>query len=1521
MKNARISTKLFLTILAMAVPALVLVAVLAYFGGKTAVTRTTLDHLTSVRASKANQIENHFDQIRKQARTLAKDRMITDAMMDFDDAHQALQDVELTGEQRDAVVAYYGESFLPRFEANTDARIDPATFLPADVSDLYLQYNYIVTNPNPAGEKDLLDDAGDGSVYSEVHALIHPVLRDFVHEFGFYDLFLITGSGHIVYTVSKEVDLGTNLLDGPYQDSNLAAVFQKAQHDFLGDRVGLVDFAPYAPSLGEPASFMAAPIVDGAWLLGVLVFQMPVGEIDRVMTSDQDWSIDGLGRTGESYLVGPDFRMRSNSRSFLEDQQGYISAAESAGASPVELRHLRDFQTTILIQEVRTEASEAALAGETATRVTTDYLGVAVLSSYAPLDLEGVEWAVISEIDASEAFSPIRRFTRNLILGMAAMLMAMLLASFVFARRFVAPIVSLDGAARQFAGGDQDVEVPVSSGDEVGRLAGSFNEMVSAIRQKTAELQKTNEELQGVSSVIMRWGADGNIIFMNEFGLSLFGFSAREIVGQPIIGTIVPESDIAKQNVQRMILDIAENASNYEDDETENMRKNGDWIWMAWRNTPILNVDGSLREILTIGIDISERKRIEQQVKQQKELLENTLESLTHPFYVIDAEDYSIKIANSAARALGESGISTCHALTHKSPTPCNTNDHTCPMVEVKRTKKPVILEHIHQDTEGNPRIMEVNGYPIFDDDGNVVQMIEYSIDITERKQAESELRKLSRAVEQSSSSVVITDPAGDIEYVNPKFTAITGYAIEEVLGQNPRVLKSGTQAQEFYADLWKTISSGREWHGEFCNRKKNGGLYWESASISPIRDGSGEITHFVAIKDDITERKRMEKELKLSEERIRTMVENIPGVVYRCLPEEPWTVLFVSDEIENLTGWPATDFVGDTAPRDFDVFIHEDDREKVASVTQEAVAARRPYTCEFRVVDRGGQVHWVYELGRGVYADDGSPLYQDGSIFDVTDRKVMEFELEDAKDAAEAANRAKSTFLANMSHELRTPMNAIIGYSEMLAEDAEDEGHDDMVPDLEKINAAGKHLLALINDILDLSKIEAGRMDLYLERFELRTMLDEAIATVVPLITKKGNRLVTEFGEELGSIRADLTKLRQCLFNLLSNAAKFTEDGTITLTAGRQRRDDGDRITLSVSDTGIGIPPEKLAHVFEEFSQADDSTTRDYGGTGLGLPISRRFCQMMGGDIVVTSEPGKGSTFAIELPAAVDALEAAKAAAQPEKPVAGEAQVGMNPILVIDDDPDSRELLQRTLEADGYVVATAATGEEGLDLARALKPSLITLDVMMPGMDGWAVLQELKADPELHDIPVMVVSIVGEKDLGFTLGAVEYMTKPVDRDKLRELAGLYAGPAGGGHALVVDDDEAIRSLFCRALEGDGWTVAEAENGAIALERASARKPDLILLDLMMPVMDGFEFVHHYRHLDGGASTPIIVVTAKDLDQDERQRLFGGVERIVEKGALTRDQLLQQVREMVAHHRVPIGGAAAPDSGAQQDNE
>ncbi|MBA3273174.1 MAG: response regulator, partial [Chthoniobacterales bacterium] len=386
----------------------------------------------------------------------------------------------------------------------------------------------------------------------------------------------------------------------------------------------------------------------------------------------------------------------------------------------------------------------------------------------------------------------------------------------------------------------------------------------------------------------------------------------------------------------------------------------------------------------------------------------------------------------------------------------------------------------------------------------------------------------------------------------------------------------------------------------------------------------------------------------------------------------------------------------------------------------------------------------------------------------DVTERRRAEEQVAKAKEAAETANKTKSLFLANMSHELRTPLNAILGYSEMLQEEAVDRQlEDEFGSDLKKINAAGKHLLALINDILDLSKIEAGKMELFLENFDIGELILEIASTIRPLVEKNANTLRIECATNLGVMRADQIKVRQGLFNLLSNAVKFTQEGDVTLEATRERMDGSEWIVFRVTDTGIGLSADQIVKLFQDFTQADASTTRKFGGTGLGLALTRRFCQMMGGDVTVHSVPGKGSVFTIKLPAVVqpprpERIEKAVSVAAASV-LTGEADTTDSPpsaatyVLVIDDDPVQRDLIERFLSKEGFSVRTAASGEAGLRLARQAPPVVITLDVMMPEMDGWTVLATLKADAELRDIPVIMLTMVDDPERGFTLGAADF--------------------------------------------------------------------------------------------------------------------------------------------------------------------
>lgn len=534
---------------------------------------------------------------------------------------------------------------------------------------------------------------------------------------------------------------------------------------------------------------------------------------------------------------------------------------------------------------------------------------------------------------------------------------------------------------------------------------------------------------------------------------------------------------------------------------------------------------------------------------------------------------------------------------------------------------------------------------------------------------------------------------------------------------------------------------------------------------------------------------------------------------------------------------------------------------------------------------------------------EDGGTV---GVYSDITEIKQHEQELANlveklraARDQAEAATRAKSQFLANMSHELRTPLNAIIGFSDVLIDMVKAEAKPALLDSLERIHSAGEHLLHLINQVLDLAKIESGKLELELKPFAVAATIKDVITTISPLAAKGGNEIVLKDSTEIGYMTGDPVRFREILLNLLGNACKFTENGTITVDVSRRVKDGADWMDIAVIDTGIGMAADELKKLFSEFVQLDDSASKRHAGTGLGLAISRRLTQMMGGEISVESQLGEGSTFRVSLPieqaVAVADPVAETSPTKPEDPTGEQART----VLVVDDDPAVTELLDLILKRKGYQVVSVTQGDNVVDLARRLKPSAITLDILMPDPDGWEVLGALKSEPETASVPVIVISMLDEATRGIALGAADYLTKPINASRILEVLERVIGAHSRASILIVEDEEDARILMKKTLEDTGCRVQEARNGIEALAKLEETPPDLILLDLMMPEMDGFEFIAELQKDKARRHLPVVVVTARDLDQDDHDRLNGQVAQVIQKRALTGTDLLKEIQRQL----------------------
>jgi PAS domain S-box-containing protein len=761
-------------------------------------------------------------------------------------------------------------------------------------------------------------------------------------------------------------------------------------------------------------------------------------------------------------------------------------------------------------------------------------------------------------------------------------------------------------------------------------------------------------------------------------------------------------------------------------------------------------------------------------------------------------------------------------------------------------------------------------------------------------EQQNSALRWRSAALESAANGVVITDLTGRILWTNPAFSELTGYAPAEAIGACTRLLRSGVHDVEFYRHMWESILAGGVWRGEIVNRRRDGSLYTEEMTITPMRDENGRVTNFIAIKQDVSERKRAEEALCGSERYFRSLIENASDLIAIVSPSG--AVLYASPSHEKYLGWKPEEMVG----RDSFDGVHPADIAKARNFIDTVIAhpASSAGSIEYRYRHKNGSWRHIETVAKSLVDDPAVGGLVINSR-DVTERHEMEEELRRAKEAAEQGSRAKSEFLANMSHEVRTPLNGIMGATDLTLDTALSAEQREY---LTMVKTSADSLLTVINDILDFSKIEVGRLEFEHLAFDVRECLADAVKLLAIRAHQKDLELIVDVDENVPDmVVGDPGRLRQVLVNLIGNAIKFTERGEVVVAVDLSPDDSPEpELRFAVCDTGIGIAADKRDLVFEAFRQADGSMTRRFGGTGLGLAISAKLVERMGGHIEVESEEGRGSTLSF----------AVRFAAAPAEPPA-EAAPDLSDVsaLVVDDNATNRRILERVLNRWRMRPTMTDGGEAALaELSRAAADGdpfpLVLLDALMPGMDGFQVAESIRRDPRLAGAIVMMLSsadLVGDAERCREL-SVTYLAKPINRkDLLRAIVTSLGRGAGepssrptttsvtdsseGLRILVVDDNRVNQQLVVRLLEKRGHRVGVADNGRVALCALEERDFDLVLMDVQMPEMDGFEatMALREREAESGRHMPVIAMTAHAMKGDEERCLVAGMDGYVSK--------------------------------------
>ena len=907
-------------------------------------------------------------------------------------------------------------------------------------------------------------------------------------------------------------------------------------------------------------------------------------------------------------------------------------------------------------------------------------------------------------------------------------------------------------------------------------------------------------------------------------------------------------------------------------------------------------------------------KRVEKRTSElieAKRNLENTIEALTHPFYVINAQNFEVVLANSAAKKLsGGESISTCHLLTHRTDKPCEGENHPCPLAVVKQTKKPFTVEHLHYDEFRKPKYVEIHGYPIFGQDGELVHMIEYSLDITKRKEAEKHIREAGEKTEAilsaSSDGIITFDEYGLLEMFNPAAEKIFGYKKDEVIGRSLKMLMAPDFSEEYLQELDYYSRTGVDiLNGKKIEKKgvrKSGELISLEMGVSEIVVDNKRL--FTAVFNDISERKAAEEAL-MTAKRNSDFAAETAGLAYWELDliEKTFTAndnffkLVDTDYTrEKRYVYPVNDFL--------DQFVYPDDRNIFFRKYKRAEKTVSDFTdqFEYRIVPRRGGFRYGFVKYFVIHEESGKAVKIAGMHLDITERKKTEMELAEAKETAEAAARSKSDFLANMSHEIRTPMNAIIGLSHLIQKTKLTKKQEDYI---QKIFGSAHNLLGIINDILDFSKIEAGKLSMESVSFNLNEVMENLAGMIGSRANEKNLELVFHVDTDVPArLIGDPLRLGQVLLNLANNAIKFTEAGEITVFAELVERE-GDEavIKFKVRDTGIGLTEEQMDRLFQAFSQADTSTTRKYGGTGLGLSISKKLSEMMGGDIGVESEYGKGATFYFT--AKFKTLYSGKHEIIP-------VELRGLEVLIVDDNATSREVLLEYTKEFSLNPVAVDNGLEAVQMIRKRNEEgledfkLVLLDYSMPGLNGFQTAEKINEILHKKNRPkYILVTGYGRDEV---LNGIEkygfegFVLKPVSQSLLfntilqavgRERVDIKKKitvefPEGfdrirGAEVLLVEDNEINQQVAKELLQGEGFFVDIAENGKVSLDMIAEKKYDVVLMDLQMPVMGGIEAAGEIRKNNELKDLPVVAMTADAMSGVRETVLESGMNDYITK--------------------------------------